>query len=91
MQLTFEIIASNATFCGVIYCSILSASKSMIRNEVTMGLEIKTIECHDDHLDIDRTRSQRLQDYQLVAGLASELKPRLLVTSSIGSILLATR
>jgi hypothetical protein len=85
MQLIIEIFVSNAACCAIVYGSILS--KSM----VSMGLEIKSIKCDDDYFDNEKTRGQRLMDYQAVAELASNLKPRLLLTSSIGFVLLATR
>jgi hypothetical protein len=77
MQLIIEIFVSNAACCAIVYGSILSKSMS--------------IKCDDDYFDNEKTRGQRLMDYQAVAELASNLKPRLLLTSSIGFVLLATR
>mmetsp|Transcript_2580 Transcript_2580/g.3971 ORF Transcript_2580/g.3971 Transcript_2580/m.3971 type:complete len:642 (+) Transcript_2580:142-2067(+) len=91
IQLILEVVAFNAACCLVMYWIILALSKSMRRNKVSMGLQIKNLYCDVDHLDDERTQSQSLQDYEMVAGLTSELKPRLLLMSTIGSIVLATR
>lgn len=69
----------------------MSQSKSMRRNKVSMGLQINNMYCDVDHLDDERTRRQILQDYEMLAGLASKLKPRLMLMSTIVSIVLAKR
>ena len=91
IQLILEIVVFNAACCSVMHWSIMSSSKSMRRNRVSIGLQINNMYSDVDHLDDERTRRQSLQDYEMVAGLTSELKPRLLLMSTIGSILLATR